>query len=325
MDILEPFSILSIPTENNLLYKGIAFDGRFFYLTLPRSYCIHQFNLDYEMVKILDVKKPYSCICYDNTQNCFWATFDKKTGVIYKLDHNLREIDFIRIPPGCHGHTPVKGLAYNCEKNLLVIAFSSRLIEISKEGVVQSCKTSNNGYFTSILSIAPFYIASLSKRNSQHICIYDIDGCILACYQFPITYQIEAMVFYPWKKEECAPLEIHILATKHYCYPRLLKIKLEKCNLKPAFCNYDFICKCPKDIQPTNDLIESIALEETALSSILNELGSKLQKSIELANNIEDLLEVNKAVNKTITNITQLEHILYAKLETISSLCDKST
>jgi predicted transglutaminase-like cysteine proteinase len=70
-------------------------------------------------------------------------------------------------------------------------------------------------------------------------------------------------------------------------------------------------------------LLESIALEETALSGILNELGNKLQKSIQLANNMDDLLEINKAVNKTITNVTQLEHILYAKLETISSLCNK--
>ncbi len=75
--------------------------------------------------------------------------------------------------------------------------------------------------------------------------------------------------------------------------------------------------------QSTNDLIESIALEETALAHILNELGEKLQKSIQMADNVCDLLEINTAVNKTIMNITQLEHILYAKLETINSMNPK--
>jgi hypothetical protein len=59
---------------------------------------------------------------------------------------------------------------------------------------------------------------------------------------------------------------------------------------------------------------------ETALSHVLNALGEKLQKSCQISENICDLMEVNKAVNKTIMNITQLEHILYAKLDTISSL-----
>jgi len=323
MEILEPFSVLPLPTDHCLLYKGIAFDGSFFYLTIPKICRIHQFNNNYEITKIYDVKKPYGCICYDSTSNCFWAASDKKAGVIYKLDHNLREIDFIRITPGYPNYAPMKGLSYNCEKNILVAAFSRSLLEITTEGTVQSCKTQPTGYFSSILSLAPFYVASLIKGNSQSVLVYDKDGSVLAFYQFPGIYRIEAMVFYPEKKKESSFIEIHILATKHRCYPRILKIRLENRNLKPAFSNYDLVFRCSKSPQPANDLLESIALEETALSGILNELGNKLQKSIQLANNMDDLLEINKAVNKTITNVTQLEHILYAKLETISSLCNK--
>ena len=325
MDVLEPFAVFPIPTEGCLLYKGIAFDGCCFYLTMPKSCRIYQFNTDYEQTNIFDVNRHYSCICYDNSQDCFWAVTDKITGVIFKLDHNLKEIDFIRINPGCRSNAPIKSLSYNCEKNILAAAYSRSLAEITKEGKIRYLQTSAKGYFSSVLSAEPYYITSMLTGNTQCISIYDSDGCSLASYQLPAMYRIEGLLFYPWDKGDSDSFIIYILATKHCCYPWLLKCKLENCNLKPAFCNYEW-CRRPKTKeQAANDLIESIALEETALSNILNELGSKIQKTTQMADNIDDLLEVNKAVNKTITNITQLEHILYAKLETINSFCSKDS
>ncbi len=325
MDVLEPFAVFPIPTEGCLLYKGIAFDGCCFYLTMPKSCRIYQFNTDYEQIKIINVNKPYSCICYDNSLDCFWAATDNITGVIFKLDHNLKEIDFIRINPGCRSNAPIKSLSYNCEKNILAAAYSRSLAEITKDGKIRYFQTSANGYFSSVLSAAPYYITSMLAGNTQCISIFDSDGCCLASYELPVMYQVEALLFYPWEKGDNNSLIIYILATKHCCYPRLLKCKLENCNLKPAFCNYEWGRRPKTKEQSANDLIESIALEEAALSNILNELGSKIQKTTQMADNIDDLLEVNKAVNKTITNITQLEHILYAKLETINSLCDKDS
>ena len=51
------------------------------------------------------------------------------------------------------------------------------------------------------------------------------------------------------------------------------------------------------------------------LAHILNAEGEKLQKAVEIADNICELLEINQSVNKTITKITFLEQVLYAKLE----------
>ena len=62
-------------------------------------------------------------------------------------------------------------------------------------------------------------------------------------------------------------------------------------------------------------MIESVALAEAALSHILNAEGEKLQRAVELAESVDELLEINKAVNRTIVNITHLEHVLYAKLD----------
>lgn len=69
-----------------------------------------------------------------------------------------------------------------------------------------------------------------------------------------------------------------------------------------------------------NDIIESIALVEAAISHILNAEGEKIQKILCASDSPCDILRVNEAVNKTIINITQLEHVLYSKLQLTKEL-----
>ncbi|MEG1963359.1 MAG: hypothetical protein RR123_00630 [Clostridia bacterium] len=66
-----------------------------------------------------------------------------------------------------------------------------------------------------------------------------------------------------------------------------------------------------------NDIIESVALEETGIAHILNAEGEKIQKALELAQNVDDLLKINCSVQNTITNITNLECALFNKIKTI--------
>ncbi|MEG2176693.1 MAG: hypothetical protein RRY97_07430, partial [Oscillibacter sp.] len=70
--------------------------------------------------------------------------------------------------------------------------------------------------------------------------------------------------------------------------------------------------------QSISDIMESIALEQCALSHILNAEGEKLQKAIACADDLDELLCVNHSVEQTITKVTQLEHVLYAKLAALT-------
>lgn len=76
-------------------------------------------------------------------------------------------------------------------------------------------------------------------------------------------------------------------------------------------------------------LLQSIALEETAISHILNAEGEKLQKAISMHNcDHKDLLEINKSVEDMVDKITNLEIVLKAKLDLIKPIlvdCDKKT
>ena len=71
-------------------------------------------------------------------------------------------------------------------------------------------------------------------------------------------------------------------------------------------------------------LLQSIALEETALSHILNAEGEKLQKAIGMEHcTHKDLLDVNKSVEDMIDKVTALEIVLKSKLDLISPILER--
>ncbi len=65
-------------------------------------------------------------------------------------------------------------------------------------------------------------------------------------------------------------------------------------------------------------IVQSIALEETAISHILNAEGEKIQKVLSLHDcDIKDLLDVNESVANMVDKVTSLEVVLKAKLDLI--------
>lgn len=101
-----------------------------------------------------------------------------------------------------------------------------------------------------------------------------------------------------------------------------------KCSCRPdcdCNCDCDSSCDCDSDCDCNCNscsdaacaILKSIAKTENALAHILNAEGKKLQKAIELADNICDLLKVNQSVQQTVTKVTFLEQVLYAKLEAL--------
>ena len=67
--------------------------------------------------------------------------------------------------------------------------------------------------------------------------------------------------------------------------------------------------------QAITDLIQSVALEEAALSHILNAEGEKIQKIVALPDVApETLLAANKSVESMVNAVARLEMILQSKL-----------
>ena len=75
--------------------------------------------------------------------------------------------------------------------------------------------------------------------------------------------------------------------------------------------------------QSVTDIISSVALEQTALSHILNAEGEKIQKIVAIATTPEELLSVNKSVESMVNSITKLEMVLQSKLSLFEDcLCE---
>ena len=51
------------------------------------------------------------------------------------------------------------------------------------------------------------------------------------------------------------------------------------------------------------------------MAHILNAEGEKIQKALDSTDNIDDLLAINHSINQTLVNVTHLEHVLFAKLD----------
>lgn len=75
--------------------------------------------------------------------------------------------------------------------------------------------------------------------------------------------------------------------------------------------------------QAITDIIQSIALEQTALGHIINAEGEKIQKAIALNLSDDEMIQINESVEDMIKSITTLEMVLQAKLEMFEEcLCD---
>ena len=68
--------------------------------------------------------------------------------------------------------------------------------------------------------------------------------------------------------------------------------------------------------QAITDLIQSVALQETALSHMMNAEGEKMQAIIALSDvTQEQLMELNDSVTKFLNAVTRLEMMFQSKLE----------
>lgn len=329
MDTFNRHSEIALPADLRNRFCGIAFDGCFFYLTAPQECGISVFKRDFTLARSVVTGKPFSGICYDSTEKCFWATSGRHIDEVFKLDRSLNEIGRLQIKDCQKGCSGAVGISLNCENDTLLIAYKEQIVEVSKEsGLCKVVQRTCDGCFTAVLSIAPYFAAILQSGQSQVFQIYGGDGCPVKSFCIPDSYCIRDLLFFPCNDRCRDELEFMLLATKHCHSTVILVCSISACGMDLSCCNYKVCCAhcgddpckgddCERQIC---DVIESVALIETSLSHILNAEGEKLQKAIELASCVEELLAVNRSVTKTIIAITQLEHQLFLKLDALSDL-----
>ena len=329
MNLLEYIIKTPIPKHCGETYSGMAFDGCNYYLLLPCMCRIIKINLQCKGTTVISTEREYSCICYDYEECCFWAASRDCFSRIYKLNCNFEEIDCI-VVRGCSEWSGViTGIAYDCRADTLLVALGGSVVEVDKETEQVWMKhKAPSLWITGICCVSPYYIITAIKDCKQYIMKFDRNNQLLETCLVPCEYIVKGIVFNPCG-EECGGYVFDILVNKSGNYPYMIKVKMEKekFGCRPFPCNYSICKSCcgdhpHKPCDPCTDVIESSALVETAIAHILNAEGEKIQKILATTDDFNEILCINKEVNKTIINATHLEHILYAKLVAITEYCD---
>lgn len=75
--------------------------------------------------------------------------------------------------------------------------------------------------------------------------------------------------------------------------------------------------------QAITDVIESLAIEGTALSGILKSEGEILQKTKNMSNNLDEFIAVNETVNSIVKNVFRLKMLIQFELENTEEMLKK--
>ncbi|MEG2038388.1 MAG: hypothetical protein RRZ73_01540 [Oscillospiraceae bacterium] len=318
-----------VPNLCGIKYKGLAFDGCYFYLTCPDLCTIVKYDKHFCEDETVKTQKAYTSICFDQKHKCFWAAASKCPCKLFKLDCCLREIDFIKVTPCDNCGSVITGVSYDCMNDRLVATFTNCIVSVDPQNPQNHImlQKSTSSWFTGVLSVAPSLITSEMQNGKQCLIVYDEQSQLKYRLDIPNEYIFETVVFKPCKNIT----SFYVLAIKNGCYPYILEVCEDCCNIDICGCNYcigeDNSCHDDCDTSHCDkraccEIIESVALIETALSHILNAEGEKLQKIIASTDDIDKILCANELINTTILNVTHLEIILHDKLTIIKDFCN---
>lgn len=324
-------SCIPLPVDCCAWISHVAFDGCDYYCTIRCNCEILQFSPCSAAMHRYCTCREYDCICYDACAHCFWASSRTCCGKLFKLDCAMHEIDCISLC-GLEQYGTITGLSYHCCKHTLIVSFLRVVVE------VEPCREKYNVLFTTreygiigVLSICPCLLLTVFRCNQCYLIVLNPCGAEIGRYAVKCPSYPANLIFNPCTSNcPSSPIMAFVLKNNRYPYLCTTDLTLVDLGIVPCCCNYE-ICKASCGSKPCHDrdackdIMESIALIETALSHILNAEGEKIQKVLAATDDIDKIMCVNKEVNKTIVNATHLEHTLYAKLSALSecSLCDK--
>ena len=408
---LIPEVVLNFSPECCHEYAGMAFDGEFYFLTVPNELKICRFSRDFMFCGCVDTYQPYGAICYDSSECVFWALNKKSGQMLTSLDRNLNETGSVELCQCGKNCGEITGLSYHSQSDTFLVSFANEVVEYEKNGQpLKILEQTDRGFISSVLAIPPCYALASTCASKQFIDIFSSQGQLIRYIRFPVTFKILDFVSHACSEQAgCGNVTVlTILAMEPCCRPCIVRCKLGgggvckesgdcncrgdgdggckcgygwnrgesdckcgcnrnggcndcncdckckggcddcncgcKCKGGCDDCNCGYNCKggcddcncdCNCNGNCCNDctcgdcqeslcrLLESIALMEVALSRILHAEGEKMQKAIQLADNICELIEIDRVVNQTITKITFLEQTLYAKLEAVAGLKEK--
>lgn len=318
---------------------SIAFNGQGYALLTPRCKGVILLNTQLCPLSAVDTCTKYTSLCYDRKEHCYWAAANKNPSVLYQLNSSFQEIRCLKPDQLCEENLCDMSCGFHRNQCGLWLVFPHSVVFVNTktgECLPIFCHGPNR-INTAIVDLGCGQILSYIEEKHHYIEIICADRNEYIGVLLPNECALKAMVL----------IDVHYSETKKTDIYKV-RLLLENCKLRINMimdihvffseCQRDCHESCPCYACPCSDcphdcceppccrdacakweIMHSIAMEEAGLAHILNAEGEKLQKAVAISRNIEELLCINDSVKRTITQITQLEGHLYAKLEALTS------
>lgn len=306
----------------DIRYQGIACDGAALFLTAPSCCEIHRYDLCGTFQAAVSVCRPYTSLCFDPWEHCFWALCPNLPEKIFRLDASFQETQVLSVSGrGCGALRPTGLSCSDCRTLLLSGNFGIATTAKHDCPQLHLVLDSLCGYACHALQATQNgCLAALSWGQNATVVLYDPCWAEVCRCCLPKGFCIHDMA-------RCAPPcggdeTVFLLASGGNGGVCLFSCVLCPLSHKPG-CPPPKPCPppCPPLCDSAEEIRASIAKIETALSHILNAEGEKIQAVVAHYDDLCALLQTNESVRKTITDITHLEQVLYAKLQLTHQLC----
>ncbi len=291
-------------------FRGIAYDGLWFYLTVENENKIMKFDVSFYQIECFETCRCYTYLCYDSIEDCFWATDCEDSSCIYKLNNIFEQIDNLSISiPGVRGRR-VNGISHNYESDKLFISFSDAIVIMDKHSF-NDCSifySSYNKRIRGATDLFSSYICYGILRPRQEIRICSLNGRLINRIFIPSCFHIVSMVSLP-NGRNCSEHHLYILLTHRNGGQFAMKCIVKDYNIyKHEKCCYE--------------TLEWISLKENRLAHCLNVESDKLITTIHSSNNVTEINNAITLLCKLIDKVAREERELTDKLQKVMEHCD---
>lgn len=314
MELLSCLDELPIDKNCDLPYKRMTFDGCKYYFLSEREEKIVVMDLDFNLIRSVDVCKEYTCICYDCSENCFWATAKNCFNTIFKLNYKLEEVDTLKINELNKLGGIITGISYNYCCDSLLISLNNCIAEYHK--TTKDLKLRKSFYkiwVNSVLYLCPGYVITAIKDQKQFIMFFDYNHSIKHSICVDSKYFIKDIIINYNNKEH---LILEYFTTKNSIYPYIRHFILNYNCLNFSSCCYEICnryCNKNSDYKCLNnkyDFLNSILVARLSNTYLLEIEEKNICDYLFLDDNLS-LLFANRRIDSLLNNAITLENILF--------------
>jgi len=321
-----------LPRGEQRSLGGMFFDGCHFHFIDRDKRCVHKYDQNFDYVGVVTLGRSFAGMCWDHTDGCFWGFEDKGEDIMIRLDRNFREIGTLRFKNFTRQGRHMMGISHCCERNMFTVSYQNAVFEVSKQGehrpvlFKEPCVDIINH-----VCIAPYLAVVRREGRQQKIVILDRRGCMVRRLDIPCEFKVVDITHFPCHRH--SDTDIMVLVQKpcrghailyyemtglciHECHGEICR---RRCEERREERGEHGGRRCHRQLC---DLIESVAKVEASLAHILNGESEKLKKAVRMAYSIDELLDINRSVNKVLMNINQLEFNLHQTLEFAGDITD---